>query len=36
MKTRLTKSLSEAVQAKYNFIFQTKILDFYIGKALHE
>lgn len=35
-KTRLAKSLSEAAQAKYDFIFRTKILDFYNGHPLDE
>lgn len=35
-KTRLAKSLSEAAQAKYDFIFRTKILDFYNGRPLDE
>lgn len=35
-KTRLAKSLSEAAQAKYDFIFRTKILDFYNGRPLYE
>jgi len=30
-KTRLVQSRSEQVQAKYDFIFRTKILDFYNG-----
>jgi outer membrane protein len=30
-KTRYAQSLSEQVQAKYNFIFRAKILDFYNG-----
>jgi outer membrane protein len=30
-KTRLIKSQSEEIQAKYDFIFRTKILDFYNG-----
>lgn len=35
IKTRLAKSLSEAIQAKYNFIFLSKILDFYNGTPLY-
>ncbi len=31
VKTTLAKSLSDLAQAKYNFIFKTKILDFYNG-----
>lgn len=34
IKNRLTKSISEEIQAKYNFIFHSKILDFYNGKLL--
>jgi outer membrane protein len=30
-KTKFAQSLSEQVQAKYNFIFRAKILDFYNG-----
>ncbi|MDR2843652.1 MAG: TolC family protein, partial [Candidatus Symbiothrix sp.] len=30
-KTKLVKSQSEQVQAKYDYIFRTKILDFYNG-----
>jgi outer membrane protein len=30
-KTRLIKSQSEEIQAKYDYIFRTKILDFYNG-----
>ncbi|MDR2057414.1 MAG: TolC family protein [Dysgonamonadaceae bacterium] len=30
-KTKLIKSQSEAIQAKYDYIFRTKILDFYNG-----
>ncbi len=30
-KTKYTKSMAEQAQAKYNFIFRTKILDFYNG-----
>jgi outer membrane protein len=30
-KTQYTQSLSEQAQAKYNFIFRAKILDFYNG-----
>ncbi|MDD2799236.1 MAG: TolC family protein [Bacteroidales bacterium] len=32
---RRLKSLSEKVQAKYDFIFRCKILDFYNGKSLY-
>lgn len=33
-KTKYTQSLSEQVQSKYNFIFRTKILDFYNGTPI--
>ena len=33
-KTRLEKAEAEAVQAKYEFVFRSKILDFYRGKPL--
>lgn len=33
-KTRLERSESEAIQAKFEFLFRTKILDFYAGNAL--
>ncbi|MGL4227946.1 MAG: TolC family protein [Tannerellaceae bacterium] len=33
-KTKLTQSLSEQAQAKYNFVFRTKILDFYNGTPI--
>jgi outer membrane protein len=32
-KNRLANSQSELLQAKYNYIFSTKVLDFYRGKA---
>lgn len=35
IKTRLAKSLSEVLQAKYDFIFRSKILDFYNGAPLY-
>ncbi len=34
-KTRLAQSLSESAQAKYDFIFRSKILNFYNGQALY-
>lgn len=34
-KTRLVKSLSEQAQAKYDFVFRSKILDFYNGQLLY-
>lgn len=33
-KTKYTQSLSEQAQAKYDFIFRTKILDFYNGTPI--
>lgn len=33
-KNRLANSQSELLQAKYNYIFSTKVLDFYQGKAI--
>lgn len=33
-KNRLNNSRSELLQAKYNYIFSTKVLDFYQGKAI--
>lgn len=34
-KTRLEKAEAEAVQSKYEFVFRSKILDFYRGEPLH-
>jgi len=33
-KNKLTKAQSDLLQAKYNYIFRKKILDFYYGKPL--
>lgn len=33
-KTRMQRAESELIQAKYEFIFRTKILDFYAGEPL--
>jgi outer membrane protein len=33
-KKELTKAQSELLQAKYDFIFKTTILDFYMGKPI--
>ena len=33
-KTKYAQSLAEQAQAKYNFIFRAKILDFYQGTPL--
>jgi len=33
-KNNLTKAESDLIQAKYDYIFKAKILDFYLGKSL--
>jgi outer membrane protein len=33
-KNKLTKTQSDLLQAKYEYVFKTKILDFYQGKPL--
>ena len=33
-KNKYEKSLSEQVQARYDFLFRSKVLDFYNGKPL--
>ena len=33
-KKDLTKSESDLLQAKYDFIFKTTILDFYVGNPI--
>ena len=33
-KNDLLKAQSDLVQAKYEFLFKTKILDFYLGKEI--
>lgn len=33
-KNNLAKAKSDLIQAKYNYLYKTKILDFYIGKPL--
>ena len=33
-KNKLTKAQSDVLQAKYDYIFKTKVLDFYLGKPL--
>jgi len=33
-KNKLTKSKSDLLQAKYEFVFNTKVLDFYMGKPI--
>lgn len=33
-KNKLTKAQSDLLQAKYDYVFKTKILDFYQGKSL--
>jgi outer membrane protein len=35
MKTKLAKAISDFLQAKYEYIFKIKILDFYAGNQLH-
>lgn len=35
-RVRLEKSLAEEAQAKYDYIFRAKILDFYAGKPLYQ
>ncbi len=34
MKNRLNRSKSDLLQAKYNYIFKSKVLDFYMGKPI--
>ena len=36
VKTRYEKALSDEAQARYEYLFRTKILDFYNGKPLSE
>ena len=33
-KLNLTKALSDRIQAKYDYLFRTKILDFYKGQPI--
>ena len=33
-KNNYTKALSNLIQAKYDYIFKLKILDFYLGKEI--
>lgn len=33
-KNRLLKSISDLIQAKYDFIYKCQLLDFYSGKNL--
>ena len=33
-RTQLINAQSSLIQAKYDFIFKTKVLDFYLGKPL--
>ncbi|MEG1905660.1 MAG: TolC family protein, partial [Bacteroidales bacterium] len=35
-RVRLERSLAEEAQAKYDYIFRVKILDFYEGKPLYQ
>lgn len=34
-KSKFVKAQSELLQSKYDYIFRTKVLDFYMGKALY-
>ena len=34
-KSRLNKAESELVRAKYDYVFKSKILDYYMGKNLN-
>ncbi len=34
-KSKLAKAKSDLIQAKYDFLFKSKVLDFYQGKALY-
>ena len=34
VKNRLLNSQASLVNAKYDFVFRTKVLDFYAGKSL--
>ncbi len=34
IKTRYTNAQSEKLRAKYDFVFRTKILDFYMGNPI--
>ena len=34
-RTQLVNSQSSLIQAKYDFIFKSKVLDFYLGKPLN-
>lgn len=36
VKNRLINAQSSLINAKYNFVFKTKVLDFYLGKPLTE
>jgi outer membrane protein len=33
-KKELNKSHSELLQSKYDYVFKTKVLDFYLGKPM--
>nr|HMQ45574.1 TolC family protein [Mariniflexile sp.] len=34
VRNRLINAQSSYLNAKYNFVFRTKVLDFYMGKSL--
>ena len=34
IKNRLLNAQSQFLNAKYNFVFKTKVLDFYLGKSI--
>lgn len=36
VRNRLINAQSSLINAKYNFVFKTKVLDFYLGKSLTE
>ncbi|PCH69324.1 MAG: hypothetical protein COC01_01570 [Bacteroidetes bacterium] len=36
VKNRLLSAQSSLINAKYDFVFRTKVLDFYAGKSLIE
>ncbi|MFQ5335702.1 MAG: TolC family protein, partial [Flavobacteriales bacterium] len=33
-KNKLAKSRSDLLQAKYEYVFKTKVLDFYMGRPI--
>jgi len=34
VKNRFLNAQSSLINAKYDFVFRTKVLDFYVGKSL--